>query len=91
MVFGLFRAGQLVRFVSHAVMTGFLAGVAMLLILDQSAPFVGIHVEGRNGVTEFLNLLARVSEFSASTMVTGSMALVLAFGLGALWSETSLQ
>ena len=81
-VFGLFRAGRLVRFVSHAVMTGFLAGVAMLLILDQSAPFVGIHVEGRNEVTQFLNLLARVSEFSASTMVTGSMALVLAFGLG---------
>src|SRR5690606_31430992 len=41
-VFGLLGAGRLVRFVSHAVMTGFLGGVAALLILDQSAPFVGV-------------------------------------------------
>ncbi|HWR53357.1 MAG TPA: SulP family inorganic anion transporter [Bryobacteraceae bacterium] len=81
-VFGLLRAGRLVRFVSHAVMTGFLAGVAALLILDQSAPFVGIKAEGSNEVAQFLNLLARGSEFSGTTILTGSLALVLAIGLG---------
>jgi SulP family sulfate permease len=81
-LFGLFRAGRLVRFVSHAVMTGFLAGVAVLLILDQSAPFVGIAAAGGNEVAQFLDLLARASEFSVRTVVTGSVALVLAVGLG---------
>jgi sulfate permease, SulP family len=81
-VFGLLRAGRLVRFVSHAVMTGFLAGVAVLLILDQSAPFVGIDPEGSNEVAQFLNLLARAPEFSIATILTGSVALALAMGLG---------
>ena len=81
-IFGLLRAGRLVRFVSHAVMTGFLAGVAVLLILDQSAPFVGVDAEGSNEVAQFFNLLARASEFSISTIVAGSVALGLAMGLG---------
>jgi sulfate permease, SulP family len=81
LIFGLLRAGRLVRFVSHAVMTGFLAGVAVLLILDQSAPFVGTNAEGSNEVAQFLDLLARGSEFSFTTILTGSLALVLAMGL----------
>src|SRR5690242_5099373 len=40
-LFGLLRLGRLVRFVSHAVMTGFLIGVAVVLVLDQFAPLVG--------------------------------------------------
>ena len=37
-LFGLLKLGRLVRFVSHAVMTGFLIGVAVVLVLDQLAP-----------------------------------------------------
>jgi sulfate permease, SulP family len=81
-VFGILRAGRLVRFVSHAVMTGFLAGVAVLLILDQSAPFVGLTAVGSNEVMQFLDLLKRVPDFSVSTILTGSAALALAMGLG---------
>ncbi len=81
-IFGLLRAGRLVRFVSHAVMTGFLAGVAVLLILDQSAPFVGISAEGSNEVAQFFDLLASGSEFNVRTIVTGSIALLLATALG---------
>ena len=61
-VFGLLRAGRLVRFVSHAVMTGFLGGVAALLILDQSAPFVGVNAEGSNEVAQFFDLLTRTGD-----------------------------
>jgi len=81
-LFGVLRAGRLVRFVSHAVMTGFLGGVAVLLILDQSAPFVGVDAEGRNEVAQFFDLLTRASDFSISTILTGSVALMLAVGLG---------
>jgi SulP family sulfate permease len=60
-VFALLRLGRLVRFVSHAVMTGFLAGVAVVLILDQSAPLVGAAPEGSNEVIQFVNLLRHVA------------------------------
>ena len=81
-LFGLLGAGRLVRFVSHAVMKGFLAGVAVLLVLDQSAPFVGIEAHGGNEVAQFLDLLARAPEFRAGAIATGSLALALAVGLG---------
>jgi SulP family sulfate permease len=79
--FGLLRLGRLTRFVSHAVMTGFLSGVAVVLVLDQSAPLVGAHPTGANEVTQFVNLVSHVREFHAPTMLAGVVALVIAAGL----------
>src|SRR4051794_8938416 len=45
-IFGVLRLGRLIRFVSYSVMTGFLIGVAVVLILDQLAPLVGYSPEG---------------------------------------------
>ena len=80
-VFGLLKLGRLVRFVSHAVMTGFLIGVAGVLILDQLAPLVGFHPEGANEVVQFLDLVAHFSQFSLPTILTGLLALGILFGL----------
>ena len=80
-VFGLLRLGRLVRFVSHAVMTGFLIGVAVVLVLDQLAPLVGFHPRGANEVVQFVDLLAHASQFSLPTIITGLVALGILFGL----------
>ena len=50
-LFGLLKFGRLVRFVSHGVMTGFLIGVAVVLVLDQFAPLVGYEPRGGNEVS----------------------------------------
>ena len=81
-VFGLMKLGRLVRFVSHAVMTGFLIGVAVVLILDQLAPLVGYSPRGPNEVVQFVNLLRHAAQFSVPTIITGLLALGIAFGLG---------
>src|SRR3954470_13693574 len=52
--FGVLHFGRLVRFVSHAVMTGFLMGVAVVLILDQFALLVGVEPSGQNELIQFL-------------------------------------
>jgi sulfate permease, SulP family len=80
-VFGLLKLGRLVRFVSHAVMTGFLIGVAVVLVLDQLAPLVGFHPRGANEVVQFVDLLANISKFSLPTIITGLLALGILFGL----------
>jgi sulfate permease, SulP family len=80
-VFGLLKLGRLVRFVSHAVMTGFLIGVAVVLVLDQLAPLVGFHPRGANEIVQFVNLLAHASQFSLATIITGLVALGILFGL----------
>src|SRR5918997_148234 len=74
-VFGLLKLGRLVRYVSHAVMTGFLIGVAVVLILDQLAPLVGYSPEGANEAVQFLDLLVHSAQFSLPTVITGLLAL----------------
>jgi SulP family sulfate permease len=81
-IFGLLRFGRLVRFVSHAVMTGFLTGVAAVVVLDQLAPLVGYSPRGANEVVQFVDLLANSARFDLPTILTGVLALALAFGLG---------
>ena len=80
-VFGLLKFGRLVRFVSHAVMTGFLIGVAVVLVLDQLAPLVGFHPRGANEVVQFVDLVAHVSQFSLPTIITGLFAFGVLLGL----------
>lgn len=81
-IFGLLRLGRLVRFVSHAVMTGFLIGVAVVLVLDQLAPLVGFSPLGGNEVAQFVDLLMHVSQFNVPTIVTGLLALGIMIVLG---------
>jgi SulP family sulfate permease len=81
-IFGALRLGRLVRFVSHAVMTGFLIGVAAVLVLDQLAPLLGLSPEGPNEVVQFIDLLGSLRAVSVPTLATGLLALGLAAGLG---------
>jgi sulfate permease, SulP family len=81
-LFGILRLGRLVRFVSHAVMTGFLIGVALVLVLDQLAPLAGLSPQGSNEVVQFADLLAHLGDISVPTLATGLLALALAAGLG---------
>lgn len=81
LAFGLLRLGRLARFVSHAVMTGFLTGVAVVLVLDQLAPLLGASPTGSNELTQFVDLLSRSREFDPPTIVMGVLALALSAGL----------
>ena len=55
---GVFRLGFLVRFVSNAVMTGFLNGVAVLIILGQLGDLTGFDSQFSNRVAQTLELIA---------------------------------
>lgn len=81
-LFGLFRLGTLVRFVSHAVMKGFLTGVAVVLVLDQTAPLVGLTPRGGNELTQFVDLVAHLDEASGAGVFLGVLTFGLAVGLG---------
>ena len=59
---GLFRLGFLIRFVSNAVMTGFLNGVAVLIILGQLSDLTGYQSTFSNRVAQALDLLLRIGQ-----------------------------
>ncbi len=80
--FGLMRLGTLTRFVSHSVMTGFLTGVALLLILDQLALFAGYEPEGDNEISQTVDLFQNWSEFHIASLFIGGIALAIIIAMG---------
>jgi sulfate permease, SulP family len=75
---GLLGAGRLTRFVSYSVMTGFLAGVAVVLILSQLPTVAGVEVSGNNKASETLNLMGKLGQVDTHSLALAIVALVLA-------------
>ncbi len=74
---GLFRLGFLVRFVSNAVMTGFLNGVAVLIILGQLGDLTGYRSTFSNPVGRALDLLLRINQVDLRVSAIGAFTLGL--------------
>lgn len=85
---GLLRLGSLVRFVSNAVMTGFLNGVAVLIILGQLSDLTGYASEFSNRVAKALDLLLHLTRIDGYVSAIGAFTLALILLL--LWLK-SLQ
>lgn len=76
--FGALGFGRLTRFVSYSVTTGFLTGVALLLVLGQLPTMAGVEVSGGNRVAQTLDLLARTGEIQPWSLGLAALALLLA-------------
>jgi SulP family sulfate permease len=80
---GLFRLGFVIRFVSNAVMTGFLNGVAVLIILGQLGDLTGTQSSFSNRVAQALDLLLRLNKVDLQATLIGVVSLALILAL--LW------
>lgn len=81
-VFGLVRTGQLTRFVSYSVMSGFIIGIAVLTILSQLPTVSGYEpTAGNNKVTQTINLLSNLDRLNLWSLATAGITLVLALVL----------
>ena len=74
---GLFRLGFLIRFVSGAVMTGFLNGVAVLIILGQLSDLTGYESAFSNRVAQAFDLLLRIGQIDVQATTIGGVTLGL--------------
>jgi len=78
-LFGLVRTGQLTRFVSYSVMTGFIIGIAVLTILSQLPTVSGYSpTAGNNKVTQTFNLLSNLDQVNLWSLAVAVTTLVLA-------------
>jgi SulP family sulfate permease len=84
---GLFKLGFLVRFVSDSVMTGFLNGVAVLIILGQLGDLTGYDSLYSNKVAQALDLLLNLDQISVPATFIG----LLTLGLMVLLLRTALR
>ncbi len=78
---GLFRLGFMLRFVSNAVMVGFLNGVAVLIILGQLGDLTGFSSPYQNSAARALHLLINPTQVVVPTTIIGVLTLVLIVAL----------
>lgn len=75
-IMGLLKLGNLVRFVSFSVMTGFLAGIAILAILSQLPVLFAVPAEGSNKILQTVNLFQQIDRTNWHALVPGVATIV---------------
>lgn len=89
-VAGLLRLGRYTRFVSHSVMTGFLTGVAVGIVLGQLADFTGADVSGATGIAKAADLVTHIGRVDVPSLAVGGSTLLILFGLAQTrWAKFS--
>ena len=78
LAFGLLRLGGLTRYVSVAVMTGFITGAALLIIIGQVRHLTAIEAaNGSTGLESILHLVEHASTLGVATTVIGVFTMIV--------------
>lgn len=75
--FGLLRLGQLARLLSHPVVSGFISGAAILIIIGQLRPLLGISSGGDTALELIWQLALAASSLQPLPTAIGIVALAL--------------
>lgn len=75
--FGLLRLGQLARLLSHPVISGFISGAALLILIGQLRPLLGIATDGDTALVLLWNLGRNLGQLQPLTTAIGGSALLL--------------
>jgi SulP family sulfate permease len=76
-VAGLLRLGKLVGFVSNAVMTGFVMGASLLIIIGELGDFSGYDPSGANDLAKIIDWFANIPNWDPTTTFVGLSTLIL--------------
>ena len=68
---------RLMHFVSASVMTGFMLGVGLILIIGQLPDATGISVEGNTALARFLDTVSKVGQFDMTSILVTVSAIVI--------------
>ena len=74
---GLFRLDGFLRFVSNAVLTGFMNGIAIAIVLGQLGRLTGYNSEAGNRITQTLDLFLHLNQVDLATTAIGLGAIAL--------------
>jgi len=81
----LLRLGFVANFISEPVLTGFKAGIGVVIVVDQLPKLLGFHIERAGFLRDVLSIVQHLPQTSPSTLALGLSMLVLMFGLERLW------
>lgn len=75
------RMSWIARFLSQAVVTGFLFGAAIDVVIGELPKVTGTEADGSNAFQELWSWLGSLGNTDSTTLVVGAAALVVVFGL----------
>ncbi|HVP43213.1 MAG TPA: SulP family inorganic anion transporter [Terriglobales bacterium] len=78
---GLFRLGAVANLISEPVLTGFKAGVGLVIILDQLPKLLGIHITKAGFFQDIWSIVMHLPHTSIPTLILGVVMLALMLGL----------
>jgi SulP family sulfate permease len=78
---GLFRLGVVANLISDPVLTGFKAGVGLVIILDQLPKLLGIHITKVGFLQDIGSIVTHLPHTSLPTLILGNVMLALMLGL----------
>jgi SulP family sulfate permease len=81
MVAGLLRLGFLANFMSDPVLTGFRAGIGLVILVDQVPKLLGVHIGGGNFFHKVLATLQHVPETNRATLLLAAATVAMLVGL----------
>jgi SulP family sulfate permease len=81
LVLAVLKMGWIAQFLSRAVVTGFLFGAAIDVVIGELPKLTGTEVTGSNPLQELWSWLGTLGDAQRATVLVGGAALVVVFGL----------
>ncbi|HET7096322.1 MAG TPA: SulP family inorganic anion transporter [Casimicrobiaceae bacterium] len=81
----LLRLGFVANFISAPVLTGFKAGIGLVIVLDQVPKLLGIHIDKHGFFVDLLSVVHHIPETSLPTLAVSAATFVILVGMERLW------
>ena len=81
----LLRLGFIANFISAPVLTGFKAGIGLVIVLDQVPKLLGIHITKQGFFVDLLQVVQHVPETSLMTLTVAAATFLVLIGMERLW------
>jgi SulP family sulfate permease len=78
---GLLRLGFLANFISDPVLTGFKAGIGLVIMVDQVPKLLGVHIDKGHFFHNILSTLQHIPETSIPTLILAAVMLAVLLGM----------
>ncbi|MFO1372938.1 MAG: SulP family inorganic anion transporter [Candidatus Competibacteraceae bacterium] len=78
---GLLRLGFVANFISTPVLTGFKAGIGLVIVLDQVPKLLGIHIQKQGFFLDILSIVQHLPQTSWLTLAVAAATLLVLLGM----------
>ncbi len=82
------RLGFVANFISTPVLTGFKAGIGLVIVLDQVPKLLGVHLAKVGFFRDVLSLVQHMPESSLITLAVAAATFIVLIGMEMLWPHS---